>query len=283
MKVGVPSETARSVAVLRAVHQFVDFPHVFDDPLAFRILGAEDAASFAIESMAAYLPAFRCARAFIAARSRYAEDRLARAVASGASQYVVLGAGLDTFAYRNPHAEKGLRVFEVDHPDTQAWKRRRLALAAIPVPPSAHFAGIDFERQKLDAVLEEAGFRRSETAFFSCLGITPYLSKAAVTAIFATIRALGADNAVAFDYAAPRQTLSGWEQAALDALSEEVDRAGEPFRSYFTPATLRRALKAIGFGKIESPTTERLNALYFRDRLDGLMVAGHAGGVMCAS
>jgi methyltransferase (TIGR00027 family) len=283
MRSGFPSRTAQSAAVRRAVHQLVDIPHVFDDPLALRILDPEDAAPFLIECMAAYLPAFRCARAFIAARSRYAEDQLARATASGTSQYVILGAGLDTFAYRNPYPDRNLRIFEVDHPDTQAWKLRRLARAAISVPSSVRFVPIDFERQKLDVELEKAGLRLGEPAFFSCLGVTPYLTKAAGMAMFTAIHALCSDNAVAFDYAAPRRNLSDWEKIAFDVLSDDVDRTGEPFRGFFGPEALVKDLTAIGFHEVDSPTTEQLNALYFRGRLDGLTLVGHLGGVMCAS
>lgn len=132
---------------------------VLNDPLALWIIGPEGAMSIALGWWAAGLPGPRAMRAFIAARSRYAEDELAGAVSSGTLQYVILGAGLDTFAYRNPHAASGLRVFEVDHPDTQAWKRGRLALMGIPVPCSVAFVTADFERRELAAGLEGSGFK----------------------------------------------------------------------------------------------------------------------------
>ncbi len=281
MRSGCPSRTAQFVAVRRAVHQLVDIPPVFDDPLALRILNPDDAAAFAIECSAAYLPPFRCARAYVAARSRYAEDRLAQAIAAGTRQYVILGAGLDTFAYRRP--DRGLAIFEVDHPDTQAWKLRHLAGAGIRAPPGLRFVSMDFERQQLDVELPKAGLRQDEPAFFSCIGVTPYLTCAAGLAIVAAVRTLGPGNAIAFDYAAPRGALSDWEKVAFDALSEDVERAGEPFRSFFERGALADELRAIGFRSIDSPTTEDLNALYFRDRFDGLAVVGHLGGVMCAS
>src|ERR1017187_5284252 len=126
MQEGEFSKTANRVAIRRAAHQLLDQPKVLDDPLALRIIGSE--AAHDLRSNPKEHHAFsRAFRAFMAARSRYAEDELARAVAHGITQYVVLGAGLDTFAYRNPHS--GLRVFVVDHPATQAWKREHLETA----------------------------------------------------------------------------------------------------------------------------------------------------------
>lgn len=148
MKVGSASKTAQSVAVRRAEHQLFDFPHVLDDFIAPWIIGPKASASIMFGWFTAHLPGSRYMRAFIVARSRYAEDQLARAIASGTAQYVILGAGLDTFAYRNPYPNTALRVFEVDHPDTQAWKRSRLSLTATPVPYPVTFVPVDFEHQK---------------------------------------------------------------------------------------------------------------------------------------
>src|SRR6202162_2165714 len=146
MQEGKFSRTAQRVAIRRAAHQLLDQPRVLDDPLALRIIGADAAEGLGTKPKEHH--AFsRAFRAFMAARSRYAEDELARAVAEGVRQYVVLGAGLDTFAYRNPHP--GLRVFEVDHPATQAWKREQLQAAGITIPPALTFVHIDFEQKTL--------------------------------------------------------------------------------------------------------------------------------------
>ncbi len=283
MKAGSPSRTAQAVAIRRAEHQLFDFPHVLDDPVALRIIGRRAAASIMLRLPASQLPVARYLRAFVAARSRYAEDRLATAVASGTGQYVVLGAGLDTFAYRNPYPAGSLRVFEVDHPDTQAWKRRRLAETGIPVPADLTFVPVDFERQKLEVELEGAGFMPGERAFFSWLGVTPYLTSDVVLATLALIHSFCPDNAVAFDYALPRQGLSAPEKLAHDAIRATVVRAGEPFRSFFSPDTLVDALTATGYRQVESLTTDEINARYFRNRLDGLQVRGRLGGLMCAA
>ncbi len=282
MKHGFPSKTAQSVATRRAEHQLFDFPHVLEDPIAPWIIGPAAATSMMLGCLTAYLPGSRYMRAFVAARSRYAEDQLARAIASGTVQYVILGAGLDTFPYRNPYSQSDLKIFEVDHPETQAWKLRRLALAAIPVPSAVTFVPVDFERQKLEVELERAGFKLDKPAFFSWLGVTPYLANETVMATFALIHSLSPDSAIAFDYALPRQTLSDGERMAFDALSKGVLRAGEPFRGFFGPEALVNDLKKIGFRRVESPTTDQINALYFRNRLDGLRVRGRLGGLMCA-
>src|SRR5580704_6993810 len=146
MQPGEPSRTAFRAAAHRAAHQIAEGGRVFADPLARAVLGAAPAAVFDGDLDQ---PATRSMRLFIAARSRFAEESLAAAVGRGVRQYVVLGAGLDTFAHRNPFAEAGLRVFEVDHPATQAWKRQRLAAAELPEPASLTYAPVDFERQTL--------------------------------------------------------------------------------------------------------------------------------------
>src|SRR5271156_5630302 len=149
MRSGTPSRTALAAATHRAAHQILEKGSIFSDPLAVRILGI-DAATVARE--AEEQPSRRAMRIFIAARTRFAEDALAAAVECGVSQLVVLGAGLDTYAYRGAMRER-LRIFEVDHPATQVWKRQRLAETDIPVPAGLTFAPIDFERETLAAGL----------------------------------------------------------------------------------------------------------------------------------
>ena len=259
----------------RASHQLVDNPKVLDDPLAVGIVGQESVA----EASSLEGSFSRFIRAFMAVRSRYAEDQLARAVSLGMRQYVVLGAGLDTFAYRNPYS--GLRVFEVDHPATQAWKRERLATANIPIPSSVTFAPVDFEHQTLAAGLAEAGLHQ-EATFFSWLGVVPYLTRDAITSTFRYIAQFPAPTGVAFDYAVPRSSLNLVGKLALDAISARVARAGEPFQTFFDPAELAQELRSIGFGEIEDLDRDVINSRYFANRSDKLRVGGHLGRLMCA-
>ena len=189
MQEGQGSRTADRVAERRAAHQVRDRPLVLEDPIALRIIRPEVAQELRTNPPAGessklgpYL------RAFFVMRSRFAEDALAAAVADGVRQYVVLGAGFDTFAYRNPFPE--LRVFEVDHPDTQAIKRQRLASGGIAIPSSLTFVPVDFTTTKLDDALHASGFDATKPAFFSWLGVVPYLERPAIDATFRFIASL---------------------------------------------------------------------------------------------
>jgi methyltransferase (TIGR00027 family) len=277
-----PSRTAHRVALRRAAHQLVDDPPVFVDPLAMSIVGSDAASELLATLSAEQTLAARVPRAFMAVRSRYAEDQLALAVGRGVRQYAVLGAGLDTFAYRSPHAQAGLRVFEVDHPATQAWKRELLSAASISIPPELAFAPIDFERQTLGDGLPSAGFDLAAPAFFSWLGVTPYLTREAFTATLRFILAMPPGSGVAFDYTVVRSSLNPREQMALDALSARVAAAGEPFRLFFEPGELVGELGRMGLGHIEDLGPAELNARYFHDRSDGLRVIGGLGRLLSA-
>ncbi len=273
------SRTAQRVAIRRAAHQLLDHPRVLDDPLALRIIGAD--AAEALRSSAREGHGFsRAFRAFMAVRSRYAEDQIARMVAQGVKQCVVLGAGLDTFAYRNPHPS--LRVLEVDHPATQAWKRGQLQSAGIAIPPSLTFVPVDFERQVLGDELRQAGFRENEPVFFSWLGVTPYLTYAAFTTTLSFMAKMSAGSGVVFDFAINRKLLNPGQRIALDALASRVAAAGEPFQLFFDPARLQEELKGLGFHRTEFLDGEQLNARYFKDRTDGLRVRGGLGHLMGA-
>src|ERR1700683_3089333 len=273
------SRTAQRVAIRRAAHQLLDLPRVFDDPFALRIIGSEAAEE--LRSNPKEHHAFsRAFRAFMAARSRYAEDELARAVTHGVTQYVVLGAGLDTFAYRNPHA--GLRVFEVDHPATQAWKREQLRAAGIPIPPSLTFVPIDFERETLADGLAHSEFDPTAAAFFSWLGVTPYLTRDACMATLSFIAKMPAGSGVVFDFAVDPALLNAGQRQALDPLWARVPRYGEPFQLFFNPEKLQDELKAMGFHRTDFLQGKELNERYFKDRKDGLLVRGSIGHLMGA-
>jgi methyltransferase (TIGR00027 family) len=215
----------------------------------------------------------RALRAFLAARSRVAEDALAEAVARGVRRYVLLGAGLDTFAYRNPHAE--LRVFEVDHPDTQAMKRRRLADAGVTVPDDATFVAIDFAADALGPTLRAAGL--DAPAFFAWLGVTPYLEPDTVLGTLDAVAPFCAGGGgIVFDYSVPATSLAPERRRAYEALSARVAAAGEPFRSAFAPSALIATLERMGFRTIQDLGADELNARYFADRADGLAIIGGA-------
>lgn len=277
------SHTALRVAMRRAAHQLADEPKVLDDPIALKVLGPRALARLQGGEGTGDDRLSRALRAFMAARSRYAEDELEQALARGVAQYVVLGAGLDTFAYRNPHAAGSLRVFEVDYPATQEWKRRQLAAAEIAIPPSVTFAPVDFERQTLAEGLRDAGFDREKPAFFSWLGVTMYLTGEAIDATLRFVASLPPGGGIVFDYAVTRESLGFAEGMALDALAKRVEAAGEPFRTFFDPQALEERLMRIGFRSVEDLGADEINARYFKDRADGLRVMGNLGRLIGAT
>jgi methyltransferase (TIGR00027 family) len=277
-----PSRTAFRVAIRRAAHQIFDSPLVLDDPLAVRIIGAEYAARIKAGLAENSSVVSKSLRAFLVARSRFAEDELSRAVSEGVRQCVVLGAGLDTFAYRNPHASAGLRVYEVDHPATQAWKREQLRIAEINIPPETVFVPVDFERETIADNLHRAGFSTRDKTMFSWLGVTPYLTDRAFTETISFIASMPAGSGVVFDYAVPRASLKFLERLAFDNISARVKAAGEPFQLFFDAKQLADHLHQMGFTHLEDLGIEELNARYFSGRADKLRVRGGLGRVISA-
>ena len=285
-----PSATAYRVALRRAAHQLHDAaPLVFADPLAVRLLGPEAAAELSHIPDAERRPYSAALRAWVVARARLAEDALAAALrspqreqepaASGSEpscwQYLVLGAGLDTFALRNPYPQ--VRVYEVDHPATQAWKLRQLAAAGLAVPASARLVPVDFEGQSLARGLADAGFDMGLPTVTAWLGVVPYLT---LEAFRATLRLLGhfvRGSAAVFDYGQPREVLPPREQLMRDSLAARVAQAGEPFQLFFTPETLQKELEAAGLAVVEDLGSHELNERYFNDRSDGLRLLGSSG------
>jgi methyltransferase (TIGR00027 family) len=276
------SRTALRVAIRRAAHQLVDDPLVFHDPLALSIIGSEAAADLRAHISSENNKVSRGLRAFMSVRSRYAEDQLGAAVAQGVRQYVVLGAGLDTFAYRNRFANQGLRVFEVDHPATQAWKRELLTQAKINVPSDMKFVPVNFERQRLRDELQLQGFRLTEPAFFSWLGVVIYLTREAFATTLSFARSMPPASGIAFDYGVARSSLSIRERLVLAVLTRRVGAAGEPFRLFFDSRELANELARMGFARVEDLGRQEINARYFAGRADGLQVTNGIGRIVSA-
>jgi methyltransferase (TIGR00027 family) len=184
---------------------------------------------------------------------------------------VLLGAGLDTFGYRNPFADR-LRVFEVDHPATQAWKRAQVEAAGIVVPASLTFSPVNFERQTVMDGLAGAGFNPAAPAFFAWLGVTMYLARETVMATLATIASLPKGSGVAFDYGIEPSRLGPIERLVVAEFSRRVAAIGEPWTTFFDPSALAADLTAAGFQEIEDLAPGDINARYFKDRADGLKV-----------
>jgi methyltransferase (TIGR00027 family) len=276
-----PSRTAWGAARHRAVHQLVEDGGIFKDPLAVPILGvdpseAEDAA-FLYETDDN--PGSRMLRFFIVSRSAFAEAMLAEAVERrGASQLVVLGAGFDTFAYRNPFGDR-LRVFEVDHPATQAWKRERLAAMAIAQPVWLTFVGVDFERESFAERLIESGFDASRRTFVFWLGVSMYLTEATVDATLAAVAGWAGGGEIVFDYAEPpHEDMSEQGRAVREALRARVAAVGEPFLSALEPKALHARLRQLGYLEIDDLAPLDLAARFLGPEIAAAARAAGAGG-----
>jgi methyltransferase (TIGR00027 family) len=277
MRAGQPSRMARGAAAYRAIHQRLEGGAIFSDPYASRILDPEMLAR--LEEMAAD-PSLRPLRLLIAARSRFSEDTLGASVARGVRQIVVLGAGLDTFSLRNPYADLGVRVFEVDFPATQEWKRERLREAGLAVPASLTFAPVDFERQSLADGLARAGFEANRPAFFQWLGVVPYLTREAISDTLDFIAGIP-DSEVVFDYAEPFENYSPDRRAYIMGVARSAAERGEPWLSFFDPTELSRLLRDKGFAIVEDLGIGELADRFYGSLKEGIPV-GPGGHVVRA-
>jgi methyltransferase (TIGR00027 family) len=243
---------------LRAYHQVADgTPKVLDDPISPRLVDREALERYAIERQID-APHMTELRLHVLARSRYAEERLADAVARGLRSYVSLGAGFDTFAYRQPPWARELRIFEVDHPASQSAKRERLAAAGIALPENLTFAPIDFERDTLAAGLAAAGFAAAEPTFFSWLGAMMYLNLAAIDAVLGYVGSRPLTSELVFSFARPERE----SDAGRREISQRVAAGGEPWLTHFEPAELETKLRGAGFSQVEFLSAADVNARY---------------------
>ena len=277
MQVGRPSLTARGAAAHRASHQTLEGGAIFSDPFALKILDDETRTS--MDEAATDLSS-RPMRLFIAARSRFSEDTLAGCVARGARQIVVLGAGLDTFSLRNPYAGLGVRVFDVDYPATQSWKRERLAQAGLAIPASLTFVPVDFERHSLAEGFAESGFEADRPAFFQWLGVVPYLTREAIATTLAFIAGVPDSEAV-FDYAEPLENYPPKRRANMMAIAARAASRGEPWLSLFDPAELSQMLRNTGFGFVEDLGLAELTERFYGPLREGIVI-GPGGHVVRA-
>jgi methyltransferase (TIGR00027 family) len=235
MKPNEPSRTALTIARQRAAHQVLDHGSILYDPFAMKILREDekDVLQFANEH-----PLASIGRLFTTARSRIAEDALSRAVERGVRQIVILGAGLDTFALRNPHGARQIRIYEVDHPATQAWKRQRLAEAQIALPPWLILVPVDFERDDVGEKLLAAGFQQNSPAFFTWLGVVPYLTQDAIGRTLDYMSSIQ-NSEVVFDYVEPPEAFS----EELRQLEKERTEQLEKLMNVRTAVSSRLALQ----------------------------------------
>lgn len=253
-----PSRTALMIAQQRAAHQVLDHGAIFRDPFAMKVLlqDERDVLEFSNQHPLACI-----GRLFVAARSRIAEDTLSRAVETGIRQVVVLGAGLDTFALRNPHVTRQIVIYEVDYPATQEWKCQRLAEAGIALPPWLVLAPVDFEHDNLGEALVAAGFQQNSPAFFSWLGVVPYLTNEAIERTLEYLVSVP-NSEVFFDYMEPPQAFSEELKHLEKARTEQLKKMGERSVSRFEPAEMTALLRSRGFSDIKDINFQEIRSRY---------------------
>ncbi len=264
-----PSATAQGAAIVRALHQALDDePRILDDAIAVRLIGQELERHKRMSRL--FGPLGARLRANFAMRSRYAEDCLAESLGNGVGQYVLLGAGLDTFAYRQPAWARSLRIFEVDYPATQNWKRAKLAAAKISIPSNVALVPVDFERISLKEGLAVAELDLKIPTFSSSLGVTQYLTADGFDLALNFVLSLPPASEIVFSFVSAASTLSLVERIGAEAFAAIAAAQGEPWLSRFSPEQLTNKLTSMGFSKVIHFSTDEANARYFRGRRDGL-------------
>ena len=272
-----PSRTAIRTAVQRAAHLLLDDdPKILADPFARAFAGYASDTEMLGALDPTQLVDFPRLRTLFALRNRYAEDELVQAIARGIDGYVILGAGLDSFAYRRADLMASLDVFEVDHPASQAWKRARVAELGIPVPARLHHVAIDFERTTLADGLAENAVDRARHMFISMLGVAQYLTKGALARTLRDVAATTAPGSeMVMQYVVPLATFAGDEAALIKGLAARASTSQEPWVSFYEPAEMERVLVDAGFGDIVHFGTEEALERYLRSRTDGLRLPAY--------
>ncbi|MFH1035213.1 MAG: class I SAM-dependent methyltransferase [Pseudomonadota bacterium] len=291
------SRTSLATAFFRAHHTEQEGEPIFADPLARRLIGEEAYAKLAAhfsQALAQFAPerAAQCpdpasaldlsmrlmgAPAVVLCRTRFAEERLELAMARGVRQYVILGAGMDTFAWRRPDLlAAGLSVLEIDHPATQAFKRQRLEAAGMAIPAGLHFLPVDLSRQGLAEALADSAFDPRTPAVVCWLGVTYYLTRQEVLATLGAIARVAAIGSEAvFDYADAQAQLSQGDAKRRQMLRDRVSRVGEPMRGGLDSASLATDLAGLGLRLEEDWDHEEIKRRYLAGRPDGMRIGGH--------
>ena len=264
------SRTALSVAVMRAAHQLIDEdPKILDDPVILRLLEPQVLERIRRGPAAYQIPRLLGLRSRVVLRSRVTEDRLALAVSQGVRQYLILGAGLDTFAYRQPAWASQLKIFEVDQPASQQEKKQRLAAAGLATPANLEFVPVDFEQTSLAAGLAASSFDLTRPAFLSWLGVMVYLSADAIEAVFRFAASLRTGSQLVLTFAHPETDLEKMLGPASTA--SRAAAVDEPWLTRVEAEDLKAWLGRCGFSKVEFISPERMYADYLQGRADGLL------------
>jgi methyltransferase (TIGR00027 family) len=298
------SRTSLGAAFMRGYHALYDNPKIFDDPLAYSLLRKEERLLIArhlIERFRTIDPsgAASCpdetsalermlqlwsSAATVLSRARYAEEALAKAVGQGVRQYVILGAGMDTFAFRRRDMLERLQVFEIDHPATQAFKRNRIAGLGWEIPEQLHLVSLDFTKEKLDDILKCSPYDPRALTFFSWLGVTYYLSRDTVfDTLSAVARISPRGSMIVFDYFDPNVYSTGKAAERVKALKDSLQSLGEPLKAGLDPSTLDSDLARIGLCLHENQTPSDIRQRYFKGRTDGYRASQHIHFALAAA
>lgn len=280
-RTATPDSTAVRVALWRALHVQVDSPpHVFEDEVGLK-LAAPDGGWRNRPDMSQFTRPFR---ASIVARARFIEDLVAEHEARGAGQYVILGAGLDTFAQRQPSLASRLLVFEIDRPGPQTWKRQRLLDLGYAVPPYLRFVPVDFEAGDVwwDR-LAAAGFDAKRRAVVASTGVSMYLTKEAITATLRQVAALASGSTLAMTFLLPLELADPEVRPGLEMAVKGARAGGTPFISFFTPAEILALAREAGFRDVQHVSAATLTHRYFSDRTDGLRPPNNSEELLVAT
>ncbi len=270
-----PDSTAVRVALWRALHVQLDPPpHVLEDEIGLRLVAPGETWRQRPDMDPQFTRSFR---ASIVARSRFIEDLVAEQFARGTRQYVILGAGLDTFAQRRPEIASRLHVFEVDRPSPQAWKRRRLIELGFGLPEWLRFVPVDFEAsvpaaagESWLAKLAAAGFAANQPAVIASTGVSMYLTRVANMATLREIAALAPGTTLAMTFILPVELAPAKERAGIEASAKGARASGTPFISFFTPSEILAMARETGFSRVQHLSADDLAHRYFAARSDGL-------------
>ncbi|MCH6160037.1 class I SAM-dependent methyltransferase [Streptomyces marispadix] len=264
-----PDSTAVRTALWRAMHLQVDPPpHVIEDEVGLRLAAPGDGWRDRPDMDPHATSTFRAA---IVARARFIEDLVTEQAERGVTQYVILGAGLDTFAQRKPELASRLRIFEIDQPGPQAWKRRRLTDLGYGIPDWLHLVPVDFEESE-DWLkqLAAAGFDSSRPATIVSTGVTPYLTKDATAATLHQIAELAPGSTLAMTFLLPIELVDAADRSGLQRSKQGAQASGTPFISFYSPQEMVALARESGFQDARHISGASLAERYFADRTDGL-------------
>ncbi|WP_306590723.1 class I SAM-dependent methyltransferase [Geothrix sp. 21YS21S-4] len=276
-----PDNTAVRVALWRALHLEADSPpHVFEDDVGLKLAAPGEG----WRERPDMSPFTRPFRASILARARFIEDLVTEQAARGVGQYVILGAGLDTFAQRRSDLASRLLVFEIDRPGPQAWKRQRLVELGFGIPPFLRFIPVDFEaedswRERLGAL----GFHAGQPAIVASTGVSMYLTREAVSATLRQVAALAPGSTLAMSFMLPVEMAEPELRPAIERAAAGARANGTPFLSFFTPEEMLALAREAGFKTAQHVSAALLARRYFADRTDGLRPPDHAEELLVAT